>query len=181
MNPGSSFINENEKSGMKRNTILRSDQKIALLEKYMENDPSPAQIISFLSLVDDFAAQNHREDIMHTYNMLSQEVREKLMKQPFLDVVSWLRDFNEAKPAEREELINKIPAARNMDIDIEILSRDLRSNNLIIRIKDDVYITYLGNIYYTYDGFNKCMTMDDIELEYLKSYEDWLKDQYRLN
>lgn len=167
----------NKNSNSKRNTILCSEQKIALLEKYMEKQPSAAEIISFLSIVDLQPSQ----DILHVYNGLPQDVREKLAAQQFLDVVSWLRDYDRVDNDEKNRLIDIVQAAQHKDIGVEVLDRDLRSGNLTMRIEDNVFIIRVGNINYTYTTLGeKKMEIDGVEAVYLSSYKEWLEEKMGL-
>lgn len=154
------------------------DIKEKLLNEYIKGgERSAADILNFLSLVDKM--QQPPQDILHVYNGLPQDVKEKLTKQQFLDVVSWLRDYDRANDDEKNKLIKMIPAAR--DIGVEVLDRDLRSENLIMRIKDDVFIIYLGNIHYNCTILGEIgMEIDKVEAVYLSSYKEWLEEKMGL-
>lgn len=140
--------------------------KEALLNKYMEKNPSAADVIDFLSIIDN------NDDILSVYNSLPQDIRDKLATLSFVDVVSWLRDFSKANFYQKEEMFKNMPIKK--DLGVEVLDRDLRSNSLIMKIEDNVFRICIGNIYYTYNAFDeKIIELNDVRAIYLMKYKDY--------
>ena len=143
--------------------------KEALLNKYMEKNPSAADVIDFLSIIDN------DDSILNVYNSLPQDIRERLSILPFVDVVSWLKDFNKADFYQKEEMFKKVPAKK--DLGAEVLEGNLQDNNLIMKIKDSVFRIYIGERYYTYNNISneKVIELNNIEATYLMEYKDYIK------